>query len=66
MQPMLDDARAACAALPPDDDGIEACTARLALGMALVFGGAGDEGPRDAARRDRDGRDTRGCSTARR
>ena len=46
MEPMLEDARAACAALPPDDDGVEACTARLALGMALVFGGAGDEGPR--------------------
>ena len=28
------------------DDGVEACTARLALGMALVFSGAGDEGPR--------------------
>ena len=44
--PMLDDARAACAALAPDDDGVEACTAQLALGMALVFCGAGDEGPR--------------------
>ncbi|HMG99678.1 MAG TPA: AAA family ATPase, partial [Gaiellales bacterium] len=46
MQPMLEDARAACAALPDDDEGVEACTARLALGMALVMGGAGDEGPR--------------------
>jgi DNA-binding CsgD family transcriptional regulator len=46
MEPMLDDARAACAALAPGADGIEACTARLALGMALVFSGAGDEGPR--------------------
>ena len=31
-KPMLDDARAACAALPADDEGIEACTAQLALG----------------------------------
>ena len=31
---------------PEDDDGVEACTARLALGMALVLSGAGDEGPR--------------------
>ncbi|MDX6631531.1 MAG: hypothetical protein QOH00_3777, partial [Gaiellales bacterium] len=46
MQPMLEDARAACTVLAPDDDGVEACTARLALGMALVIGGAGDEGPR--------------------
>ncbi len=44
--PMLDDARAACAALDPEDEGVEACTAQLALGMALVFCGAGDEGPR--------------------
>jgi DNA-binding CsgD family transcriptional regulator len=45
MQPMLDDARAACAALPVDDGGAEACAARLALGMALVFGGADSQGP---------------------
>jgi DNA-binding CsgD family transcriptional regulator len=45
VEAMLDDARAACAALPPGDDGPEACTARLALGMALVFSGADDEGP---------------------
>ena len=44
--PMLDDARAACAALDREDEGVEACTAQLALGMALVFCGAGDEGPR--------------------
>jgi DNA-binding CsgD family transcriptional regulator len=44
--PMLDDARAACAALASDDDDVEACTARLALGMALVIQGADDEGPR--------------------
>ena len=44
--PMLDDARAACAALGSEDEGVEACTAQLALGMALVFCGAGDEGPR--------------------
>jgi DNA-binding CsgD family transcriptional regulator len=46
VQPMLDDARAACAALPAHDDGAEACMAHLALGMALVLCGAGDEGPR--------------------
>jgi DNA-binding CsgD family transcriptional regulator len=46
VQPMLDDARAACAVLREDDGSSEACTARLALGMALVFSGAGDEGPR--------------------
>ena len=49
MEPMLEDARAACAAcatLPAEDaGGVEACTAQLALGMALVFCGAGDEGP---------------------
>ena len=45
VEAMLDDAHAACVALPTGDDGLEACTARLALGMALVFSGAGDEGP---------------------
>ncbi len=44
--PMLEDARAACAALAADDEGVEACMARIALGMALVFCDAGDEGPR--------------------
>jgi DNA-binding CsgD family transcriptional regulator len=47
MQPMLHDARAACARLSPGDESLEACMARLALGMALVFCGAGDEGPRE-------------------
>jgi DNA-binding NarL/FixJ family response regulator len=46
VQQMLEDARAAHASLPPGDDGVEACMAQLALGMALVLGGAGDEGPR--------------------
>ena len=46
VEAMLEDARAACATLPPGDDAPEACAARLALGMALVFSGAGDEGPR--------------------
>ena len=42
---MVDDARAACAALPAHDEGIEACAAHIALGMALVLAGAGNEGP---------------------
>jgi DNA-binding CsgD family transcriptional regulator len=46
VQPMLEDARAACAAVAGDDEGSEACSARIALGMALVLHGAGDEGPR--------------------
>jgi DNA-binding CsgD family transcriptional regulator len=46
VQPMLDDARAACAGLPEHDEGVEACAAHIALGMALVLSGAGDEGPR--------------------
>ena len=47
MQPMLHDARAACAALSPGDESLEACMARIALGMALVLCGAGEEGPRE-------------------
>ena len=43
---MLEDARAARAVLPRNDSGPEACMALLALGMALVFSGADDEGPR--------------------
>ena len=43
---MLEDARAARAVLPRNDSGPEACMAQLALGMALVFSGADDEGPR--------------------
>ena len=46
VEPMLDDARAACDSVAIDDPGIEACAARIALGMALVLNGAGDEGPR--------------------
>ncbi len=45
VKPMVDDARAACAALPAHDEGIEACAAHIALGMALVLAGAGNEGP---------------------
>ena len=37
-------------AVASDDEGIEACAARIALGMALVLNGAGDEGPAHAAR----------------
>ena len=47
MQPMLEDATSACRALAPDDEGVEACMARLALGMALVLSGAGSDGPRE-------------------
>jgi DNA-binding CsgD family transcriptional regulator len=46
VEPMLNDARAACAGLPAHDEGIEACAAHIALGMALVLSGAGNEGPR--------------------
>ena len=51
---------------PRTTTALEACTARLALGMALVFSGAGDEGPRDAARGGRHARRTARCWTARR
>ena len=64
MQPMLHDARAACAALSPGDESLEACMARIALWMASCAG-AGERARGSCAPRSR-WRATRACWKARR